>query len=232
VPPKRRQARGDAGPLSRYRAKRHPGRSGEPGGQRVTRREDGHPLQFVVQQHDATAMHYDFRLEHDGVLKSWAVPRGPSADPQVKRLAMPTEDHPLDYASFEGVIPAGEYGGGPVIVWDTGTWCNETEHNGDPVDAGEALRRGHLRFRLDGRKLHGAWALTRTGGARGSGSGGDRERWLLVKVNDQFADGRSRAHRLGPESVRSGRTIAELDDAKPDGTESDSAGPGDTGPGR
>lgn len=204
--------------LSRYRAKRHPGRSGEPDGQQASRPGHDHQPQFVVQQHDATAMHYDFRLEHDGVLKSWAVPKGPSADPQVKRLAMPTEDHPLDYASFEGVIPAGEYGGGPVIVWDTGTWSNETEHNGDPVDVGEALRRGHLRFRLDGQKLHGAWALTRTGGAQGSGHD-DRERWLLVKVNDQFADGRSRAHRLGPESVKSGRTITELDNAGPDNTE-------------
>jgi DNA ligase D-like protein (predicted 3'-phosphoesterase) len=189
--------------LRQYRKKRDSRRSGEPSGQRAGRRRGKRP-RFVVQQHDATGMHYDFRLEHDGVLKSWAVPKGPSADPGDKRLAMPTEDHPLSYAGFEGVIPEGEYGAGPVIVWDSGTYQNETENSsGEGIDAGEAIRHGHLKFRLNGEKLRGSYSLTRM-------KGGGRERWLLVKVSDEFAAGHAKAPEAGPESVKSGKTIKQM----------------------
>jgi DNA ligase D-like protein (predicted 3'-phosphoesterase) len=195
---------GSADSLSRYREKRNVRRSGEPSARRG--RGSRKRPRFVVQQHDATGMHYDFRLESGGVLKSWAVPKGPSDDPDDKRLAMPTEDHPLGYAGFEGVIPDGEYGAGPVIVWDSGTYQNETtDSSGEPVDVGEAIEHGHLRFRLDGQKLRGSWSLTRMGG-------GGRERWLLVKVADQYAAGRSRARKggYGAGSVESGKTIEEM----------------------
>lgn len=136
-------------------------------------RKRGAPARlFVVQKHRATQLHYDFRLEHAGVLLSWAVPKGPSPDPAVKRLAMRVEDHPLDYARFEGVIPAGEYGGGTVMVWDIGTWVPD-----DGEDAARALRAGRMRFSLRGRKLRGAWALVRTRGRQ----------WLLMKSRDRHA---------------------------------------------
>src|SRR5918996_6665319 len=127
--------------LAEYRRKRDPGKSPEPAGRARRRRRGG--TRFVIQQHDATAMHWDFRLEAAGVLKSWAVPKGPSTDPREKRLAMPTEDHPLHYATFEGVIPEGEYGGGPVIVWDHGTYEPE-------VDPSKGLKQGKLKFTLHG----------------------------------------------------------------------------------
>lgn len=130
--------------LAEYKRKRDFHITGEPAGRVEPRR--GHS--FVIQKHDATRLHYDFRLELDGVLKSWAVPKGPSLDPSVKRLAVEVEDHPLSYASFEGTIPEGEYGGGSVLVWDRGSWTPE----GDPH---EGLRKGHLRFSMDGEKLHG-----------------------------------------------------------------------------
>ena len=143
---------------------------------------------FVVQQHHATSRHYDFRLEADGVFKSWAVPKGPSYDPAEKRLAMEVEDHPLSWGDFEGVIPKRSYGAGPVIVWDRGTW--------EPV--GGSLDEGQLSFRLAGQKLVGEWTLRRWG---------DDRKWLLIKRRDEAADpGRE----LPPESVVSGRTIEEL----------------------
>jgi DNA ligase D-like protein (predicted 3'-phosphoesterase) len=189
--------------LGRYRERRDPQRSGEPAGQRPARGRRGKP-RFVVQQHDARRMHYDFRLECSGVLKSWAVPRGPSPDPGDKRLAVQTEDHPLDYAGFEGVIPEGEYGAGPVIVWDGGTYDNETHDSaGAPVGIDEAIERGHVRVRLHGRKLRGSYSLTRI-------SGGSRPRWLLVKVADEYAAGHQKAAEPGPESVKSGKTIEQL----------------------
>jgi DNA ligase D-like protein (predicted 3'-phosphoesterase) len=199
-----KQESGSADSLSRYRDKRNVRRSGEPSARRGrgSRKRPG----FVVQQHDATGMHYDFRLESGGVLKSWAVPKGPSDDPDDKRLAMPTEDHPLGYAGFEGVIPEGEYGAGPVIVWDQGTYENQTKaSSGEPVGLDEAIEHGHVRFKLDGKKLRGAWSLTRMGGGR-------KERWLLVKVADQYAAGRSKARKgsFGAKSVKSGKTIEEM----------------------
>jgi DNA ligase D-like protein (predicted 3'-phosphoesterase) len=154
---------------------------------------------FVVQKHAATSLHYDFRLEAEGVLKSWAVPKGPSLDPRDKRLAMRVEDHALDYADFEGVIAEGEYGAGPVIVWDRGTYR--------PLDdetLAAALRKGHAKFWLDGQKLKGGFSLRR------GGSEGDREKWLLVKMDDEGADRRRRPVSSQPESVLSGRTIEQM----------------------
>src|SRR6187549_3826097 len=132
---------------------------------------------FVIQKHAATRLHYDFRLEMEGVLRSWAVPKGPSLDPGEKRLAVHVEDHPLDYGGFEGVIPKGQYGGGTVLLWDRGAWVPE----GDPV---AAYKKGHLKFRLEGEKLHGGWNLVRMGGRRQE-DGPDN--WLLIKEKDETA---------------------------------------------
>jgi DNA ligase D-like protein (predicted 3'-phosphoesterase) len=153
---------------------------------------------FVVQKHQATALHYDFRLEVAGVLKSWAVPKGPSTDPRDKRLAMAVEDHDLGHADFEGVA-----GAGAVIVWDTGTYANRTERNGHEVPIERALADGHAVVELTGRKLWGRYALTRTDTV-------PRERWLLVKVRDAAADPRRDPVATQPESVLSGRTLEEL----------------------
>ena len=158
---------------------------------------------FVIQKHHATSLHYDFRLEVDGVLKSWAVPKGPSTDPRDKRLAVPTEDHPLDYIDFEGVIPEGEYGGGSVIVWDTGTYRNITTSKGEEVPASDALARGHVAVWLEGQKLSGGYALTRVGR-------GQDERWLLVKMKDERSDARRNPVSTEPQSVLSGRTVEEV----------------------
>jgi DNA ligase D-like protein (predicted 3'-phosphoesterase) len=187
-------------PLETYRKKRDFGRTREPSGK--GRRKAGR--RFVIQKHAARSLHYDFRLEADGVLKSWAVPKGPSTNPKDKRLAMPTEDHPLDYHDFEGVIPGGEYGAGAVIVWDRGTYRNLTEDDdGDEVPVSEALAGGHLTVWLDGEKLRGGYALTRIGK-------GKDERWLLVKMDDAEADARRNPASTEPESVLSGRTVEEV----------------------
>ena len=162
---------------------------------------------FVIQKHDASNLHYDFRLAIDGVLKSWAVPKGPSTDPKVKRLAVPTEDHPLEYADFEGVIPEGEYGAGPVLLWDKGTYRNlrREKEKGKKKAASmpESYDDGQIEVWLKGKKLQGGYALIKTG------KGGD-ERWLLVKMKDGEADARRNPVSTEPESVRSGRTIEEL----------------------
>src|SRR5919109_3820024 len=161
--------------LEKYRQKRNFAKTPEPSGRSKNKKQSKRRLRFVVQKHDATRLHYDFRLEtNSGVLKSWAVPKGISLDPAVKRLAIPTEDHPLDYIDFEGVIPEDNYGAGPVIVWDTGTYRNLTERDGKEVPVGQAIDEGHVSFWLEGSKLHGGYALTRTGK-------GGRPRWLLVK---------------------------------------------------
>jgi DNA ligase D-like protein (predicted 3'-phosphoesterase) len=181
--------------LKAYQDKRRSGRSPEPTGKR-RRRTSAESPHFVVQHHAASTDHYDFRLEIDGALVSWAVPKGPSINPKEKRMARRTEDHPMEYESFEGVIPQGEYGAGQVIVWDQGTYTSER-------DMSEGLRRGHLSFQLNGQKLHGGFALTRL-------RGGKDETWLLVKKSDDDADGRRKPVRSQPESVVSGRTIDEL----------------------
>lgn len=162
--------------LKEYTRKRRFDVTPEPRGEDVSSEKRG-PLSYVIQKHSATSLHYDFRLEWNGVLVSWAVPKGPSLDPSVKRLAMLVEDHPLEYGGFEGIIPEGEYGGGTVMLWDKGTWTPES----DDVDA--ALHKGDLKFTLHGKKLRGSWVLVRT---RGYG-GPRRLSWLLIKHRDQYA---------------------------------------------
>lgn len=186
-------------PLEEYRKKRDFRKTEEPSGEKTTR-PPGERRSFVVQQHKARTLHYDLRLEWKGVLKSWAVPKGPSDNPDDKRLAVQVEDHPLDYADFEGVIPQGEYGAGSVLVWDRGTW--EPEGSADPE---EALERGSLKFVLHGKKLQGRWALARMGGS-------DGKNWLLIKHKDASASskpGRPVVERA-PRSVQSERTIGEV----------------------
>jgi bifunctional non-homologous end joining protein LigD len=183
--------------LTEYRRKRRFAVTPEPRG--GARRRRTKALRYVVQKHRATALHYDFRLEWKGVLPSWAVPKGPSLDPSVKRLAMQTEDHPLEYADFEGIIPEGEYGGGTVMVWDRGTWEPEVPD----VDA--ALRKGELKFRLDGEKLRGGFVLVRTRPRPGS----SRPAWLLIKHRDAYAS-TDDITETAPRSVVSGRTLAEI----------------------
>jgi bifunctional non-homologous end joining protein LigD len=163
-------------PLDEYRRKRDFTSTPEPDGGAGTSTRAGEPLYFCVQKHLASHLHYDFRLEFDGVLLSWAVPKGPSIDPKDRRLAMQTEDHPLAYGEFEGVIPEG-YGAGIVMLWDRGTWTPEVP------DVAAALKKGDLKFRLEGFKLKGSWALVRT---RGYG-GGSKPSWLLIKHKDEWA---------------------------------------------
>lgn len=190
-----------ADPLREYRRKREFGRTPEPSKRGRRRRAP----RFVIQKHDASSLHYDFRLEAGGVLKSWAVPKGPSTDPREKRLAMATEDHPLSYGDFEGVIPEGEYGAGPVIVWDAGTYRNLSEEGGTEIPVEEAVDRGHVKVWLEGTKLRGGWSLRRTAIGRSA-----RAKWLLVKLRDEQADARRRPVSSQPESVLTGRTIEDV----------------------
>lgn len=185
--------------LAEYERRRDVRKSGEPA--RGRRRRIAAP-RFVIQRHEARRLHFDFRLEVDGVLVSWAVPRGPSPDPSEKRLAARTEDHPLDYVDFEGRIPAGEYGAGTVIVWDTGHYENLTTSPDDPMTVAEAIEHGHVKVRLHGERLTGAYALTRIGA--------DERAWLLVKVRDEAVDRTAKPAETEFASVRSGRTNAEL----------------------
>ncbi|HUH00565.1 MAG TPA: DNA polymerase ligase N-terminal domain-containing protein [Kofleriaceae bacterium] len=186
--------------LEAYRKRRDPQKSPEPEGRRGRR---GRRPRFVIQEHSARAHHFDLRLEVDGVLRSWAVPKGPSTDPREKRLAVPVEDHPLDYADFEGVIPAGQYGAGAVVVWDRGTYDNLTMRDGKPQPVEQALRDGHLVIELHGEKLKGGYALQRV-------ATGEDERWLLIKLRDAAADARRRPTSSQPQSVLSGRTVTDL----------------------
>jgi bifunctional non-homologous end joining protein LigD len=188
------------GRLAEYNRKRHFDVTPEPRGN-ARARVEGQPLAFVVQKHRATALHYDFRLEHRGVMLSWAVPKGPSPDPTVKRLAMETEPHPMDYNQFEGVIPEGAYGGGTVMIWDKGVWAPIAEGRlGDEADADRQLAKGDLKFVLLGTKLQGSWVLVRTRGGR---------QWLLIKHRDAYAGGADLTI-AKPRSVVSGRTMAEI----------------------
>lgn len=187
--------------LKKYRAMRDFGDTPEPSGGKPKKTKL--PI-FVIQKHQASHLHYDFRLEMEGVLKSWAVPKGPSYDPGTKRLAMMTEDHPYDYAGFEGVIPAGNYGAGNVIIWDNGTW-EFIEPGDDPV---KALRGGKLTFRMYGRKMFGEWALVRISGRGRAGDKGNE--WLLLKHRDEFANPDVDVTALAPRSVISNKTIDEI----------------------
>jgi bifunctional non-homologous end joining protein LigD len=185
--------------LKEYRKKRHFGISPEPSGAAQVSRKKDASLIYVIQKHRASHLHYDFRLEWNGTLLSWAVPKGPSLDPSVKRLAMRVEDHPVEYSTFEGVIPKGEYGGGTVMLWDSGTWIPEVED----VDA--ALQGGDLKLTLMGKKLRGSWVLVRT---RGYGSNSDRS-WLLIKHRDKFASAEDITAKA-PRSVVSNRLLVEI----------------------
>jgi bifunctional non-homologous end joining protein LigD len=186
--------------LAEYRKKRHFNKTSEPAG-KVAKRSAARKLSYVIQKHAATRLHYDFRLELDGVLKSWAVPKGPSFDPAEKRLAVEVEDHPIEYAKFEGTIPEGEYGAGEVIVWDRGKWTPI----GDPHDG---LRRGNLKFSLDGEKLRGEWVLVRLHSRERL----DKPNWLLIKHRDEFARRITEYDVTAdqPRSVKTGRTLEEL----------------------
>ena len=184
--------------LKEYKKKRHFGVSPEPSGKTaLANKHDA--LIYVIQKHRATALHYDFRLEWNGVLLSWAVPKGPSLDSSVKRLAMQVEDHPVEYASFEGVIPEGEYGGGTVMVWDEGTWTPESP------DVNAALAKGDLKINLHGKKLKGSWVLVRTHGW-GSSSG---KSWLLIKHRDQYTSTEDVTIEK-PRSIVSNKLLAEI----------------------
>lgn len=211
--------------LADYRRKRDFTQTNEPAGARrkADERRDNGTLHFVIQKHDATRLHYDFRLELDGTLKSWAVPKGPSLDPADKRLAVHVEDHPLDYADFEGHIPEGQYGGGDVIVWDRGTW----RPHGDPR---KAYRDGKLKFDLDGEKLHGAWALVRTH-LRGTGKH-PKEQWLLIKERDDQVRPASDydVTQAMPASVITGENVGEKPPAHADSRKARRTGPAQVQP--
>jgi DNA ligase D-like protein (predicted 3'-phosphoesterase) len=157
------------------------------------------PPRFVIQKHAATSLHYDFRLEVDGTLRSWAVPKGPSTDPRVKRLAVEVEDHSIEYAEFEGVIGRGIYGAGAVIVSDAGTYRNLDERR----SMAESIVAGHVKVWLAGQKLNGGWTLQRT-------RGGEKPQWLLIKRRDELADARRNPQSTQPKSVKSGRTVEQL----------------------
>lgn len=200
--------------LDKYKQKRNFRISPEPSGKSLLGARPKRDLLYVIQKHRASQLHYDFRLEFKGVLLSWAVPKGPSLDPSVKRLAMQVEDHPLEYGSFEGVIPEGEYGGGTVMVWDNGEWVPEVD------DVAATLQKGDLKFTLHGKKLHGSWVLVRT---RGFGSKPDKS-WLLIKHRDKFASTEDITV-TQPRSVLSKRLLADI--ARENGGDVDKAATGD-----
>jgi bifunctional non-homologous end joining protein LigD len=191
-------------PLGEYRRKRDFTKTAEPEGGRVRAAKK---RAFVIQKHAASHLHYDLRLEHDGVMKSWAVPKGPSLDPSVKRLAMQVEDHPIEYNKFEGTIPKGEYGGGTVMLWDRGTY----RYGGSDSDPEEGLRRGYekgdLKFVLDGKRLKGSWVLVRM---RRPG----KPQWLLIKHRDEHAVPGSDVTAEHQTSVATGRTMEEIASGK------------------
>jgi len=196
--------------LEKYRQKRDFQKSTEPDDEEIEFDWAQQRPVFVIQKHDASNLHYDFRIEVDGVLKSWAVPKGPSTDPSEKRLAMSTEDHPLAYADFEGTIPEDEYGGGTVLVWDRGSYHNLKENegqDGEHPSVAQQIQDGHATIWLEGQKLTGGYAFIRTG------SGKD-DRWLLIKMDDEAADARRNPVSTEPDSVKTGRSLEEIRDAQ------------------
>ncbi|RUO63119.1 DNA polymerase ligase N-terminal domain-containing protein [Pseudidiomarina insulisalsae] len=190
---------------SDYESKRDFRKTDEPKGGNVSFDWASSRPIFVIQKHDASNLHYDFRIEVDGVLKSWAVPKGPSTDPSEKRLALPTEDHPMDYADFEGTIPENEYGAGTVMIWDRGCYRNlKTDDEGESdKSVAKQLEDGHVNIWLEGEKLVGGYALIRT-------DSGDDERWLLVKMDDDAADARRNPVSTETKSVASDRSLDEI----------------------
>jgi len=199
-------ARAPGAKLAEYRGKRDFSRTAEPAGGST---RSAHKPAFIIQKHAARNMHYDLRLEHDGVMKSWAVPKGPSLDPAVKRLAMEVEDHPIEYNKFEGTIPQGEYGGGTVMLWDRGTYS----YGGTNPDPVEGLQRGYekgdFKFVLNGKRLKGSWALVRMRGGRPG-----KPQWLLIKHNDEYAVPGSDVAAQHQTSVATGRTMDEIAEGK------------------
>lgn len=189
-------------PLSEYKQKRDFSKTAEPSGAPV-KRGSRRKLRFVVQKHAASHLHFDFRLELDGVMKSWAVPKGPSYDPSVRRLAMEVEDHPIEYNTFEGTIPKGQYGGGTVMLWDRGTY--EPEDGGGEDALREGYERGDLKFVLHGERLQGGWVLVRIRRDEGG-----RRQWLLIKHRDEMATSKFDVVAEVETSVKSGRTMDEI----------------------
>ncbi len=198
--------------LKTYREKRDLKKTPEPSGRVVKRANKKKNALFVIQKHDASHLHYDFRLEIDGVLVSWAVPKGPSLDPRDKRLAIQTEDHPLAYADFEGVIPEGNYGAGTVMVWDTGTYENIKHKDGELVSMAACLADGQIEVMLRGKKLQGAYALIKTQWREGS-----KKQWLLMKMKDEYVDARRNILTSEPNSVLTGRTMTQIAHEQSDG---------------
>jgi len=187
-------------PLAEYKRKRDFSKTAEPEGKPTRTR--GRGLHFVVQKHAASHLHYDFRLELDGVMKSWAVPKGPSYDPSVKRLAMEVEEHPIEYNTFEGTIPKGQYGGGTVMLWDRGTY--EPEAGGGEETLREGYKRGDLKFVMHGERLLGGWVLVRLKRP------GTRSQWLLIKHRDEYATSKVDVTEAVQTSVATGRTMDEI----------------------
>ena len=201
--------------LNEYREKRRFDATPEPRGADYSQKQGSLGLIYVVQKHMASQLHYDFRLEWQGVLLSWAVPKGPSLDPSVKRLAVQVEDHPVEYSNFEGVIPTGQYGSGTVMLWDAGTW------QPDGADVDGSLQKGEIKFTLHGKKLQGSWVLIRT---RGFGKKPSRSSWLLMKHRDQYASTQD-VTQHEPRSIASQRLLADI--ARDEGGEVKEASKGD-----
>ena len=200
----------DKDKLREYKKKRDFKKTTEPKGGNKTSSDKP---RFVIQKHDATNLHYDFRIEIDDVLKSWAVPKGPSTDPKDKRMAILTEDHPLEYADFEGIIPEEEYGAGPVIVWDGGTFENlRGKKEGDGLSMQKSFDDGKIEVWLNGKKLKGGYVLIRTGNK-------DEKQWLLKKMKDNEADARRNPVSSEPKSILSGKTIEEMQTEMEEGKE-------------
>jgi bifunctional non-homologous end joining protein LigD len=213
--------------LTEYRHKRDFTRTPEPGGAPagLPLATDRHPLRYVIQKHAASHLHFDFRLELDGVMKSWAIPKGPSLDPAVKRLAVQVEDHPIEYNTFEGTIPEGEYGGGTVMLWDRGTYTPSAAQSEAASVSDEALLRreykdGTLDITLHGERLHGRWALVRTKGRGGAG----KPQWLLIKRRDEYADPDTDITATATTSVATGRDMAEIAGGERTGSRKQQAG--------
>ena len=195
--------------LAEYRHKRDFSKTAEPSGNESRAGKAKKKLVFVIQKHAASHLHFDFRLELDGVMKSWAVPKGPSYDPSVKRLAMQVEDHPIDYNTFEGTIPKGEYGGGTVMLWDRGTYTSALDEN-DPIpELHRGYAKGDLKILMHGKRMHGSWVLVRT--RRGSE---EKPQWLLIKHRDEFSKPGSDIVATEMTSVVSGRTMEEIAENK------------------
>jgi bifunctional non-homologous end joining protein LigD len=188
--------------LAEYRRKRDFRRTREPEG--ATPRRPAARLAYVIQRHEATRLHFDLRLELDGVMKSWAVPKGPSLDPAVKRLAIEVEDHPIDYNTFEGTIPEGEYGGGTVMLWDRGTYVYAGDADDPLAGLRDGHRRGDFKFELRGKRLRGSWVLVRTRRSE------RKNQWLLIKHRDEYADPDVDPVERYRTSVTTGRTMAQI----------------------